>query len=443
MATHDLKDTKSANKATGEFLERNLSPISFDAKAYTYRITGKAEIKYLKDKNNEDITIDDYIRRLNIVEMYDKADIGYCALLLAIPTSIFKAIQDDYRNSRIILSVNRYEEIEVTKDRKPETVWKDKAFIIAGIPKSAMAEDTAGTDPADTSKTGSITNVTLNLIEEEAYNSNRTLYNFVATDVTVGEVLQYLVSKNITSKALRIGKPDNQTKYEQILIPPLNLPEAIKYLDKNYGIFKNGVSFFIGIDHLIICDKVAKTKSTKDPVEKIKISVQNGSVKGPQAGMYRSTVVEKDTAELITTTKPVIVIKDVALKEMVGEEIVLNSKNGTKVLVGGGGIKSDHEGKERYYWSGINREDLGSALNMDINETVEVITVVVENTDFRLFDVSKSIEIEFDYDMNRDYKGTYRLSDVTHNLIAVEPSEGAEDSGKLMKLITKFNVVRV
>jgi hypothetical protein len=438
-----LKDSGSSNASLSKAQKRNLSPISINAKAYTYRITGKAEVKYLKEKNDESIPLSDYIISMDLIEMYDKADICSCNLTLGISSSIYRSFQDDYRNTRIILSIDRYESIDRNTDRKPVSIWKDKPFIIVGIPKAAPSEDASGKEPTNTSTSDSITRVTFALVDEDGFNSNRNLFNFIAKDATVGDVLQYLISKSSRNKRICVGKPSNTQKYEQILIPPMNFQDAIEYLDTNYGIYKNGAIYFTSVDALTICDRVEKVKSQEDPVTDITIVFQNGSTSGPQSGMFKSTAIDKDQATIYTVSRPVIAIKDVTLKEIFGEKITLNFKNSQNDIPGGGGVKSDFKPKEKYFWSGINREDLGSAVAMEINEVVEAITIDVDNSDMNLFDIAKNIKIKFDYDVNRDYTGEYRLLNNKHTFISVEPSEDVRDSGKLMKLITKFSIVRV
>lgn len=441
-----FKEEGSSNLVFGCLQDRNASRRPFEAKAYTYRITAKADIKYLKDKGEEDDKFDEFIKKVTIREMFDKSDLPCVLLNLAIPSNRLRSLLDDYRNSRILITIKRYEEIDRSVDRQPVTIWEDKPFVILDMPKAPLSEDTSGKDPTSVGVAGeSITDITLKLIDEDSYYSNKTLFNFVANNVTVGEVIQFLVSKNLKNKNILIGAPDNTTKYEQILIPPLNFPEALKYLDKNYGIYKNGMIYFIGINDLIICDKIEKVKSLKDPITDISIIARNGSASNPNAGMFRSTVIDKSDAGLYTAAQPVIKTSDMSLKEIFGESIVLNSKNTANDLVGGGGVKNEFPGKERYYWSQLNREDLATALQLEINEGVEKISMTIENSDINIFDIAKNVSIQFEYKVNEDYKGTYRIMDNTHTFLIVEPSEDPRDTGegKLMKLITRFSIVRV
>jgi hypothetical protein len=443
MVAPNIKAAGSSNISFGGAQERNSSFKSANAKGYTYRITGSAEIQYLKKQGEDDIILDDYIRNLEIHELYDKADFCFCKLELVIPSNIFRSFQDDYRNSAIKLNIERYSERDRSEDRKPEMVWEKKEFIIMDMPTGAPSEDNTKSGPTSTSKYEGLTVVKMNIIDRDAFKSNKTLFNFVANDVTVGDVLQYGISQCSEGKNIIVGKPDNTTKYEQIFIPPMNFPEMIKYLDKNYGIYKNGAIYFTSITDLIISDRVEKAKSKTDLVTKIKIIFRSQSINGPDAGMYRSTYIERDTALIYLNDRPRISIRDMALKEISGENITVSSKDKTYELQGGGGVKSELPGKEKYYWSTSTRKDLGSALSMDINEGVETISMVCENSDFMIFDIAKDITLEFDYDVNRDYTGTYRFSEVIHVFTPIEPSEGSQDSGKLSKLVSKFKVVRV
>ena len=443
MNAASLKDAGTDNILYGGAQERNVSSKDAKASGYTYRITGEAEILYIKEKSGETITLDDYIRTFEVNELYDKADFCFCRLELVIPSNIFRSFQDDYRNSTIYLTIERFSEISHEVDRKPEKVWNEKQFIIMDMPAGKPSEDNAKSGPTSTSKNESLTIVKMNLIDRDAFKSNKVLFNFVGSKVKVGDVLQYGISKCSEGKNIIVGKPDNTKEYEQILIPPMNFPEMIKYLDQKYGIYKNGIIYFTSVTDLIISDRVEKAKSKKDLVTKIKFIFRSQEINGPDSGMYRSTYVERDTAVVFLNTRPKIAIRDMTLKEISGENITVASKDETYELQGGGGVKSNLPGKEKYFWSTSTRQDLGSALSMDINESVETISMVCENSDFMIFDIAKDITLEFDYDVNRDYTGTYRFSEVKHIFTLLEPSEGSRDTGKLMKLFSKFNVVRV
>lgn len=66
------------------------------------------------------------------------------------------------------------------------------------------------------------------------------------------EILSFLNGMN--QDPLLIEQPHNSERYKQILIPPLNAPNLVKYLQEKYIIYRNGVNIFFDYDETIICN---------------------------------------------------------------------------------------------------------------------------------------------------------------------------------------------
>lgn len=61
------------------------------------------------------------------------------------------------------------------------------------------------------------------------------------------------IFSRVQNKPLEIDELDNNTKYDQILIPGLDAIESLAYLEKLYGLHKKGTQVFGDIDKTYIC----------------------------------------------------------------------------------------------------------------------------------------------------------------------------------------------
>jgi hypothetical protein len=79
---------------------------------------------------------------------------------------------------------------------------------------------------------------------------------------------------------LHIDPLHNQTKYNQVLIPNLNLLDSIAFFDQKYGMYKKGAQVYGDLDKLKICD-TSVTNTTKP----IPIYVESGKSNNDMTGM--------------------------------------------------------------------------------------------------------------------------------------------------------------
>lgn len=75
------------------------------------------------------------------------------------------------------------------------------------------------------------------------------IYKNMSILTAMQQMLSYLGLNDLPAK---ITNPDNQTKYDQILIPNLDFMDALTFLDRYYGIYKKGTQVFFDLDALYI-----------------------------------------------------------------------------------------------------------------------------------------------------------------------------------------------
>ena len=89
------------------------------------------------------------------------------------------------------------------------------------------------------------------LFNLNAFNINKNIINFIAQDCKIKDVVGYIL-KSFNIKNVLMSSPQNNTKYEQVIVPPLNLKNSIQYIADTYGIYTNGIKQFYDFDYLYI-----------------------------------------------------------------------------------------------------------------------------------------------------------------------------------------------
>ena len=87
-------------------------------------------------------------------------------------------------------------------------------------------------------------------------NINKNILNLVTGQCDVGTVVKYMISYSEVEEAI-IDKPDNESEYENIIIPPHNLNMAIKDLQARYGIYNSGLIVYYEAPTLYVLKRVS------------------------------------------------------------------------------------------------------------------------------------------------------------------------------------------
>ena len=84
-------------------------------------------------------------------------------------------------------------------------------------------------------------------------------------NMTLTSVLQdILVRSNVRNYSIDLL--NNQTKYEQILIPNLNVTEAVSFFDIKYGLYHKGGQMYGDIDKMYICNSDVNNGTVPVPI---------------------------------------------------------------------------------------------------------------------------------------------------------------------------------
>ena len=104
----------------------------------------------------------------------------------------------------------------------------------------------------------------------------------------------------------------NQNKYDQVLIPNLNILETLGFIDKNYGMYRKGGMVYADLDKVHVCNSDVVNGTTPIP-----IYVENSKTNSDMSGMK----------EINKKYQMVTMAGNVSVKTETDIERVLNSKH--------------------------------------------------------------------------------------------------------------------
>jgi hypothetical protein len=104
----------------------------------------------------------------------------------------------------------------------------------------------------------------------------------------------------------------NQTKYDQVLIPNLNILETLGFFDRNYGMYRKGAQVYGDTDKLYVCNSDVYNGTTPIPIH-----VESGKNNTDMSGMK----------QLNKTYQMVTLAGNVSVKTETDIERVLNGKH--------------------------------------------------------------------------------------------------------------------
>ena len=211
--------------------------------------------------------------------------------------------------------------------------------------------------------------VIMDFVPSIILNYNRYLCNGIYKDVTVNDVILYLLNK--MSVPVIYERPDNLTRYSQIILPPNNLFMSFKFLHQHYGIYNNGLSmWFIG-NNFCFKNRYNSNKTPKfddNDLNLVRLFVNKSS--NELKGIFGEGT-EYDPAKNLfhynTNLDKITIVNNIlTMEELYGNEHMIYSRNlnGTYITDTELGYKANNE-KLKLYWNGIENP---TVVNQYFNE---------------------------------------------------------------------------
>jgi len=423
-----------------------------NGKMYAYSVIASMKLDNIDDE--EANKLNDYIMGVSIEKNFEKLFCPLVKLVLVIPKGKNFSIQDKYRDASLFLTIEKH----VVSDKKngddispPEPVYKGTEFTIVHVDSQAFMDDTTNSGEITSYPVRNIdtdTMMTLYMYEKKALEVKRPLMNKVYNNVSVSDVINYLISENFKDRAIIVDKPDNEEVYEQIFIPPLNFPDALEYLQAFYGVYRSGIESFMDLDAVYIISKDSKAKFG-DYYRDMNIRVRSIMQQDQQSKSKgsRSTFIDKESksVNIVLDTLPSIKSGDVISKEFIGEQLFISNDKSFNIAIGGGGINpsKDESGKKRYLWAKSSSKFTTDEIALRINRNTESAHFTVQHSDIVYFNPVTIVHLGYAYKINADVEAKYRFSLVLSTFTRGEDSTLDKTYSNLFYVETYAKFIRV
>lgn len=207
---------------------------------------------------NNVVNINDYFVGLRITYNYKKHVFPVVEIQLSLDGYLYNTIKKNDIKLKLsivkkILDSNDF----LTNTIKKENFLLNELFTI--IDKTKLEYISENIDDIDIPTL----DVKLTLFSDKHLKINKMMFNGNYLNCRTVDIISLI--NNVNQSNILIERPDNQRKYEQIIVPPMNCFSMIDYLQKYYTVYRNGIrTFFDFNDYYIISEKI----SNKTPINK-------------------------------------------------------------------------------------------------------------------------------------------------------------------------------
>lgn len=242
------------------------------------------------------LPLDTAIRRIRITNDFTNNVMPEYRVIMNLPPEIILQIQEDYDKVVFEMEVqSRFHEEELNSEKaKTEAERKRERLFDPFMGKTLLkpllsdkgllyVPPARGLD--DDSESNGFKNIRYEmiLVPVSSLQSNKGVDSGVLRNATVTEALLVMASKAKTK--LYLSPPDNNTRYDQIVLYPGNLYSNIYHINNNYGIYKDDIKIYSNED-MVIVGPMSKGTSMDRGVVNIQVNFPRNKGDNIQYGAY-------------------------------------------------------------------------------------------------------------------------------------------------------------
>lgn len=308
--------------------------------------------------------------------------------------------------------------IAINGDKKienPKILWQDIVMKPYEFPKREINENKNVENQALTPEH----NLDLYCFELYHLRVNKLLNNAVYHEINMNKVLLRLFNQRYNTKdySLLLEKSHNEKEYEQIFLQPNHFVKTLKYLQDNFGIYKEGMRLFFDFKKVYMISKKTNLKET-GVINKVVIeNFDSTSICSTQKGMKKDE--DKQYILNVETELDLLSGKNIS-QELVGESIqIMNSSTienecSECLDITFDGIKNDSVDKENFYWNNIDNPFKITELENDIKDIHTKVRIMLYDVDLEIFSLINKFTLVNHREEYKKYNGDYQLSHLNY-----------------------------
>ena len=260
----------------------------------------------------------------------------------------------------------------------------------------------------------------LYLFDSSLMNASMKRYNEVITSGTI----QNIVARILTAsghKNVLMSPIENDTVYDELLIPSLPAYKALLYIDEYYGLYKKGSIIFYDVDKLYILNTNGKlTAKTKDEWGETVFLVTSSYNATPGNGVVRKL---EENVNYVSITEEQIAPQNPSLlkNEKIGSEAKIIISDSIEVDVESADTSAMNQRNEFIVYNKKDDNQFnGTMLKARMEENGAILYIQGENFDMNAFTPNKVFTVIFEETskQKRYGKSYYRLAYDSHIIYA-------------------------
>jgi hypothetical protein len=382
------------------------------------------------------------------------------------------------QNERIIIAKNNKDiivSLQFTRqihkwDVLKQTFGLDKEEAVYDLKFQALVEDSEPAihterkenDAITETRQGNLMTTTENLVEQfsvitmrlsviEHRNRFKKALNFIAgkpgggEEVTALMAIAYGITQIISgTQEVILQKPDNDTKYMQIIVPPFNLKEFCYFMQTVYGLYEKGIIVYQDLKYFYVIPRWSTSYAVaQGEYNEVHIYISDASFgfkvnttgyyKDPLKKRYVISTAGKNTYQIVNTAE--------FTKETSGNKFKIGSYNSGVASVKRegeqwsqdspplGDFEAAIEGtttraddKYRYFYNDLNHDGLVTSHTFTVANQSVGVQLVVPYVDFTVLTFNRAYILIFkdNTDVEKKYGGKYRLAHIAQALSGEE-----------------------
>lgn len=221
----------------------------------------------LSSPDNPDFNITiNQIKSLDTIQSYSDTYMDYIEIEFDLTPTDYQQVMQNYQNLNCSITIsstnlNTTDEQNILHTFEYKFIMQNKEDIFKNVPSSNLiASSTTGTLEHHNS---TYIPVTAQLVDPIIYKIRQQQINFILNQASVKDTLHFLAYL-FGIKDVHIIAPDNTTKYNTIIVPPMmNFSNVFNYIHRKYGVYNQGFNYYYsnGILYIYPAFKVSGIES--------------------------------------------------------------------------------------------------------------------------------------------------------------------------------------
>jgi hypothetical protein len=390
-----------------------------DTKQY-YNFVYDANLYMIHPDLDEPYPLTNFLNQMSIIFNYKDNQVPYIVTAITVDRKILNMIQQDY-NEKITFTLEIFKKKVLEYDifDEPQSVYGKMVLKCLDPDSNEPLEDqnTENGNPLEQIRTSLV------LFDQRHLICTKKNLNRIYHDTTIKDIISMIASNYNPFKPI-INLPDNTKLYENVYIPSMPPLKAIDFLSTTYGIYKKGHKHFLDFNHCYIMDATKFSRKVLDGEEYDTLYVEALDVK-ESAQQYRESFYKDDENQVYrmrTSVDSVTMINTyVQSRDIFGDDVncIMSSDDSHIINLGGvaGGTLPNPLGRrKKIYYSPVSNEFAFESRLREVNESAERTEIGFENIDIGKVSLEKKISLNYTSELNKEFKGIYRIDKVVHIL---------------------------